>query len=458
MAKTVFISHANQDKPRIVEIVTTLLNAGFSLFIDHPEKIQDIDIDLVDGQIIRSLWDIEDGQTAGYQDRLDAELRRADCVLGILSENITAENSVLLGEFDVARYERKLILCSIARPGFKLPSRLDAYNTNPFDMERHGDVIVERSLTLLVKQVRLLIDSRQRTAEPAESTPPARNAFRVLHDTAPLRMGRSTQVDLLSMQADESAAPALLFGPRNELPNRLPECLSQSTGTATDSASLGATVVISIEWPSNTGVNFERLYQRRFSKQVSGVREDMSCAEIATAIANKGHKHIVYSNLAHADGKYRSADVAAWANFWFKRWPDETAPAAQGGQAPKVMPLLNLVLKDAEPGWDQNEPNLPPGGAGAEEARLRKVHAELLGEVGKMLSLKEGAAFVTQPVRFGDFEDWVKALDDRVLGDRDREQLRQSGCDYFGTPPKAEGVPLERLYTFASGWLKHGTV
>ena len=188
VAGTVFISHANEDKPRIVELIKALLDAGFSLFIDHPEKIESIDLDVIDGQTIRSLADIRNGQTTGYQDQLDAELRNADCVLGVLSEKITAENSVLLGEFDVARYEGKLILCSIARPGFKLPSRLASYNVNTLDRERHGNVIVERSLKLLIKQVRTLIDARQRNRQTGGQTAPpptASDAYRVLHDLAP---------------------------------------------------------------------------------------------------------------------------------------------------------------------------------------------------------------------------------------------------------------------------------
>ena len=249
--------------------------------------------------------------------------------------------------------------------------------------------------------------------------------------------------------------PALLVGPRNELPSRLPECLSQDLGANGGSGGAGATNVIPVEWPANMGANFQRIYLRRLSKQVSGIREDMSCAEIATAIANKGHRQIVYSNLAHADGKYRLADIEAWANFWLTRWPDEAAPALQGGLAPKIMPLLNLVLKDAEPGWDQSAPNLPPTDADAEGARLRAVHAEVVSAVRKALTLDDGTEVIANPVRAIDFGDWVTALDERLLGSRDRAELRRLGEAKFGTPPRDEGVPLELLHGFASHWLKN---
>ena len=97
MRRYVFVSHANEDKPKLKALIEALLDAGIPLWIDRPEEIGLGERHLTCGRI---------GAGADWQQEIRRGLEYASCVLFVLSRasNSSKRSDELFREFEFGNH------------------------------------------------------------------------------------------------------------------------------------------------------------------------------------------------------------------------------------------------------------------------------------------------------------------------------------------------------------------
>src|SRR5882724_7538409 len=106
MGRYVFVSHANEDKPKLKVLIEVLLDAGIELWIDRPEELG-LGERLLDGGRIKSGVD--------WQQEIRRGLEHAGCVLFVLSRasNSSTRSDELFREFVYGRIRKNLVVAQI---------------------------------------------------------------------------------------------------------------------------------------------------------------------------------------------------------------------------------------------------------------------------------------------------------------------------------------------------------
>jgi hypothetical protein len=180
--------------------------------------------------------------------------------------------------------------------------------------------------------------------------------------------------------------------------------------------------------------------------------------EIARSAYADGHPHIIYSSIRVGSGEYALEDVKNWFEFWTKNWPAALASASEVLTASQcILPLLNIVFSTTAPGWDRDEPWLPP--AGDEAARNKSL--SLLNEIRDAMPdevVAKGKPFSTTPVSKSQFEAWINGVSDEIFAGREKSSLRDECEQLFETGDSIElGVPLQNLHETATKWFKQAS-
>ena len=160
MRRYVFLSHANEDKPKLRELVEALLDAGIPLWIDCPEELGLGERYLNCGRIVAG---------ADWQEEIRWGLENASCVLFVLSvaSNSQKRSNELFREFEFGKSRNMLVMAQI--------ERVDQSELNPFfrirqviDLSRAGPRETHESQTqvrvkVLVERLRdhLLAENRR---------------------------------------------------------------------------------------------------------------------------------------------------------------------------------------------------------------------------------------------------------------------------------------------------------
>lgn len=149
MGRYVFVSHANEDKPKLKVLIEVLLDAGIELWIDRPEELG-LGERLLDGGRIKSGVD--------WQQEIRRGLEHAGCVLFVLSRasNSSTRSDELFREFEYGKISKKLVVAQIEpidraelNPFFRIRQAIDL--TKPISgissqaaMQARQEVLVER--------------------------------------------------------------------------------------------------------------------------------------------------------------------------------------------------------------------------------------------------------------------------------------------------------------------------
>jgi hypothetical protein len=117
MRRYVFVSHANEDKPKLRPLVEALLDAGIPLWIDRPEEFGLGERHLRCGRIVVG---------ADWQQEIRHALENACCVLFILSEasNSNKRSDELFREFEHGKARDVLVMAQV--------DAIDPAELNPF--------------------------------------------------------------------------------------------------------------------------------------------------------------------------------------------------------------------------------------------------------------------------------------------------------------------------------------
>ncbi|MGE0595518.1 MAG: toll/interleukin-1 receptor domain-containing protein [Hyphomonadaceae bacterium] len=390
----VFISHASPDKPRIRPVVDALMAAGFKIWLDNPAATG------YRAEEIRKFYRIRAG--GRWEDEIDDALRGAACVLVCWSSKAVTEKALKLKErsvwFNEAYYAKTAgtMLACLVEPinPAELPGTLSAQqlpDLSPEQDRARWDSIMVSVIDDVRRKLQQQFELRQRT----QST---RDVF------APYLADRSAQETLVheslgGMLSGGGVKPLFVTGPDNE---RLDEFLTRLRMTSAEVLPDSSVWEdCEVEWPVGVHARvFAQHYRRNLARalKLQGEAEDSA---IAADLERRGRPiALVHRMLAKEWGPDEGKRVLAWLEFW--------GGVARVSAKVKAIPLLQLKMPSARPGWKR----CPPGASGGRVGNRgiwRSVES-----VAKRATRQNLLSFtplpVLSPISHGDADRWLNRL------------------------------------------------
>jgi hypothetical protein len=421
----VFISHASQDKLRIKPLIDALLAAGVKVWLDNPAA-------LYSEHEVRQFYRIRAGESGGWRDEINDAKREAACILVCWSKRATGdavlegrERIVWIGEADYGQTERKLVACTIddvspsALPGIFARDQIPCLDPDQPD-EKWRAV-----MATVLDDIRRVMAGRSDLRTRAKAS---RDTF------APFLADRTDQENIVhsAVEAALSAGgvrPVLLSGPDNEHPDAFLSRLRRSSADVLRDG--GAWLELDAEWPVGAPASgFAPIYLRNLSRGLA-LPGRSDARELARAIEAKARPvAVIHRLLAKQWGPDEPKRIEAWLKCW-----DDLAQSAPRMQA---VPILQVKMPDAKPGWRKC-----PGGASGGRVGNRGIWNAANGLSKKRA--RKGAAVgldvspVLGPIDDGHADTWLNRLCPDPGPERARlEQLIRE--TYRRGAPKRHGV------------------
>ena len=362
MDNFVFLSHANDDKPRLLDLVRALIDAGIKIWLDKPSKLgfslEDID---------KYFYHIRAG--GRWEDEMDEAKRKSSCILVCWSKRAEGQNALMLHQvlFEEAafgRTEEKLVSCSIddvdvtrIPRDFSLQQILDARNAT--------------ELGLIIAAVkRVMNQSARRWADQRQIANKRRSPM------IPYLADRSRQEGAVEDGLNASirvggVRPFFVAGPENECVDEFLKRLEEHTSRRCldGSASWEA---VEARWPDDEPAeNFADVFMRRVGNGFDR-RFRLTAHEFAALFSERGRPVAVISRLRTQDW---DADEAKRVRAWLELWREI---ASEHGFR-TVVPILAVKMPPAKPGWT----GVPGGGWLDMAGRRNRLIWEELGRLAR---------------------------------------------------------------------------
>jgi hypothetical protein len=422
----VFISHASQDKPRIRRLVDALLEAGIKVWLDNPPAAGYLEHEVL------SFYRIRAGERGGWRDEINDAKREAACILVCWSKRATGdavlegkERIVWINEADFGQTMGKLVACTVDEVSpSSLPSTFARDQIPCLDPDQPDDKWRAVMATVL-DDIRRVMSSRN----------DLRARAKVSRDTfAPFLADRLDQENIVhdAVAAALSAGgvrPVLLSGPDNEHPDAFLSRLRRSSVDVLRDG--GAWLELDAEWPVGAPASgFAPMYLRNLARALAlPGRSDVQ--ELARAIEAKARPvAIIHRMLAKQWGPDEPRRIEAWLKCW-----EDLAQSAPRMQA---VPILQVKMPDAKPGWRRC-----PGGASGGRVGNRGIWNAANSLARRRLRKREAVALdvspVLGPIDDGHANSWLNRLCPDPGPERTRlEQLIRE--TYRRGSPKRHGV------------------
>ncbi len=435
----VFISHANEDKPRIRPIVDALLVAGHKVFLDNPDRAGYVDNEL--DQFYRLHAD------KSWEAQLHEALRECACVLVCWSVRATDKavweghgRRVWMAEIDYARIENKGVYCIVddTEPS-RLPGNYSSDQSKFLNTDQMDDQW-RAALRVLLQDVERVIDRKMR-GDPGDRG--ARGQIDL-----PLLANRGQQEDAFYTAIESASAggvfPIALKGPRNELPRAFLERMERTSSLMRPDG--GSWFSKRIDWPrqAQSTADFAKHYRAQLWRKLELKLEpgqerspENQDRHIAENLAERDLTAIVH-DIDPKNWRRREEPelIRAWMDYWLSL-------AALGARL-KVVPILVVPFPAAKPGWRDC-----PGGRTGGRVGVKEIWKTIKGFSGgdrPASGLSLTLPPVLAPIRDHHAEAWM--LDE--LGHLDaqcRSEIEEKiGQIYRNGRARKHGIPHQEFH------------
>lgn len=391
----VFVSHASQDKPALRPLIDALRGAGLKVWLDNPAAAG------YEADEVLSFFRIRAG--GRWEDEIDEALREASVVLVCWSKlAVTAEaramraRTVWFNEAYYARTAGKMVACTIddLNPA-DLPGTLSAQQLpciDPRPSPERAEAVMVTLIDDIKRKIAQRLDARRRNNAPRDAFAPFL-ADRVEQE--------ATAHHCLNAAVTHGVVrPVLLMGPANERPDEFLLRLRRTSAEVV--ADGGPWAEVECDWPLGARPReFAKLYRRNLSAALRepGLVDD---ATIGAALERKGRPvAVLHRFMAKEWGPDEPKRIQRWLDYW--QAIEEAVPRLQ------VVPVLQVKMPSARPGWRQCPAGSSGGRVGnrgiwnaarALARRLEKRGADVLIETPPILS----------PIAEGDADRWAARL------------------------------------------------
>ena len=344
----VFVSHASVDKPYIRFIVDALLAADLLPWVDKPSKLG------YSGEELDRILRLHAGQS--WHAQLVDAAEQAGCMLVCWSKRALEARALGAG----ADWSREIFTGE--RNGTLVPCVIEHFDfreiSSTFSLQQSHDLTPELDAQTREQHLRLLIhDIRKKLGETTgqgfEFDPEQLKRRRRSPRFLTYLVGRDQQQSVFSdvLQACEEqpdVRPLLFAGPENEAPQGFLERLQVVSAEPPRPGWHDYAVA----WPSYAVPDeFERSYRRALSDQLRTPADD---AAIARKLGQQQRPVAILHRIGAGQWDRFGGDrLKAWLDYW--------TGIARLRPGVTVLPIVQLVLPEARPGWRRSAAELSAG-------------------------------------------------------------------------------------------------